>query len=73
MHLDLEIGPAIAIDVALDSHEPIVIDEMQLASVAVKVPRADEVEVLIAVRVSVGVDIVDIDLITIKPNAIEIR
>ena len=58
MHLDLEIGPAIAIDVARDSYEPIVIDEMQLASMAVKVPRADEVEVLIAVRVSIGVDVV---------------
>jgi hypothetical protein len=45
---------------------------MHLARVPVKVARADEVEILIAVQVSVGVDIVDIDVVALNPKPAEI-
>src|SRR4249919_1880602 len=44
VHVDLEIGLTIAVDVALHGHVGAVLDEMQLASFVVKLSGADEVE-----------------------------
>jgi hypothetical protein len=64
VYLDLEIGLAVTVGIALHGHESPVRNEMQLASMAVKVLRTNEVEVLIAVQRSVGINVVDVDVIT---------
>ena len=66
VHLNLEIGLAITIDVAFDKETAAAcIQDMQLARFVMEVP-VDELEVLIAVQRSVGINLVDVDVITIK-------
>jgi hypothetical protein len=53
---DLEVGLAIAVDVAFDRHIAAVIDNVQLARFAVEVSATDKFEILIAVPMRVGID-----------------
>lgn len=64
IHLNLEIGFPVAIDVALDIDVCAVLGEVQLARFVVELGFADKLEVLIAALLGIGVDRVEIDLIS---------
>jgi hypothetical protein len=58
MHVDAEIGTAVAIDVTFDEYMIVqLLDVMQLADFVVEVLDADEVKFLNALLLHVGVDV----------------
>ena len=71
MHVDLKVGLAVAVDVAFDGHVGAVLDKMQLACLVVEFLRADELEVLIAVLVRVGVDAVNVNAIALESEIVD--
>ena len=66
VNFDLEIGFAIAVDVALDQHMIAADLVVKFAGLVVELLGADEVEGLIAESL-LGVDAVDVDVVAVTP------